>query len=121
MCLVQLWPRDLSTESSWSPRSPLRQLDCDRRQAESPVPVGQPGQPEAPTQTRSEQQVQRTKGKRAQNASALRTSATTPLVVRSEEKVHSARMKLAPSYVELLTCLEIAKQAKELPKEPGLG
>jgi hypothetical protein len=30
-------------------------------------------------------------------------------------------MKLAPSYVELLTCLEIAKQAKELPKEPGLG
>jgi hypothetical protein len=27
----------------------------------------------------------------------------------------------APSYVELLTCLEIAKQARELPKEPGLG
>ncbi|HEY6383335.1 MAG TPA: hypothetical protein VIY07_16215 [Pseudolabrys sp.] len=44
-----------------------------------------------------------------------------PLVVRSEEKVHPARMKLAPSYVVLLTCLEIAKQAKKLPKEPGLG
>ena len=32
-----------------------------------------------------------------------------------------AALDRAPSYVELLTCLEIAKQAKELPKEPGLG
>jgi hypothetical protein len=27
----------------------------------------------------------------------------------------------APSYVELLTCLEIAKQAKELPQESKMG
>ena len=27
----------------------------------------------------------------------------------------------APSYVELLTCLEIAKQAKELPQESRMG
>jgi hypothetical protein len=27
----------------------------------------------------------------------------------------------APSYVELLTCLEIAKQAKELPEESKMG
>src|SRR5262245_42535503 len=32
-----------------------------------------------------------------------------------------AGLDRAPSYVELLTCLEMAKQAKELPKEPGLG
>jgi hypothetical protein len=32
-----------------------------------------------------------------------------------------AALDRAPSYVELLTCLEIAKQARELPKEPGLG
>jgi len=32
-----------------------------------------------------------------------------------------AGLDRAPSYVELLTCLEIAKQAKELPQESKMG
>jgi hypothetical protein len=28
---------------------------------------------------------------------------------------------MAPNYVELLTCLEMAKQAKELPEESKMG
>jgi hypothetical protein len=32
-----------------------------------------------------------------------------------------AALDRAPSYVELLTCLEIAKQAKELPEESRAG
>jgi hypothetical protein len=32
-----------------------------------------------------------------------------------------AALDRAPSYVELLTCLEIAKQAKELPAESKVG
>jgi hypothetical protein len=32
-----------------------------------------------------------------------------------------AALDRAPSYVELLTCLEMAKQAKELPVESTMG
>jgi hypothetical protein len=32
-----------------------------------------------------------------------------------------AGLDRAPSYVELLTCLEMAKQAKELPQESKMG
>jgi hypothetical protein len=32
-----------------------------------------------------------------------------------------AGLDRAPSYVELLTCLEIAKQAEELPEESRMG
>jgi hypothetical protein len=32
-----------------------------------------------------------------------------------------AGLDRAPSYVELLTCLEIAKQANELPEESKMG
>jgi hypothetical protein len=32
-----------------------------------------------------------------------------------------AALDRAPSYVELLTCLEMAKQSKELPEESKLG
>ena len=40
---------------------------------------------------------------------------------RRSQCEHFAGLDRAPSYVELLTCLEIAKQAAELPEESKAG